>query len=220
MSLASVSSQQTANTSTSASASNPLASLTGNFTSFLNLLMTQLQNQDPTSPLDSSQFTTELVQFSGVEQQISTNSSLQQMIALSQAGQVMQSAAIIGHQVAVQSNQMPLQNGTGGLQITPTQAGPVTITISNTAGAEVRTATVSATTGTSNWAWDGTDDSGNTLPNGNYNVTVTQGTTSTGSAVPFGVVGTATAVQNQNGTLNLQLGTLSVAFSTVQSLVN
>ena len=53
-----------------------LTSLSSNFGDFLNLLMTQLQNQDPSSPLDTNQFTTEQVQFSGVEQQINTNASL------------------------------------------------------------------------------------------------------------------------------------------------
>ena len=91
MSIASVATQQagqqtgsafaatTSNAAASASGSDPgkaLATLSGNFQNFLQMLMTQLKNQDPTSPMDTNQFTTELVQFSSVEQQISTNSNL------------------------------------------------------------------------------------------------------------------------------------------------
>ena len=65
--------------------------------------MTQLQNQDPTSPMDANSFTSELVEFSSVEQQINTNTSLTQLIQLTQASDVTQSAALLGKQVTVQS---------------------------------------------------------------------------------------------------------------------
>ena len=65
-----------AGTSTASGSNASLQSLSSNFSDFLGMLMTQLQNQDPTSPMDSNQFTSELVQFSGVEQQINTNTSL------------------------------------------------------------------------------------------------------------------------------------------------
>src|SRR5580658_5675783 len=73
-----------------------LQSLGTNFTEFLNLLMTQLQNQDPTAPMDSSQFTTELVQFTGVQQQVAANSSLTQLISMQQTSQVLQSSSLVG----------------------------------------------------------------------------------------------------------------------------
>ena len=77
----------TASASASASGSNALGSLANNFQNFLTLLMTQLKNQDPTSPLDTNQFTSQLVQFTSVEQQINTNRSLGQLINLTQSGQ-------------------------------------------------------------------------------------------------------------------------------------
>ena len=90
---ASAASGTSAATQTGATA---LSSLSGNFTDFLNMLMTQLQNQDPTSPMDTNAFTTELVQFSSVEQQINTNTSLTQLIQLTQGGEVMQASAMTG----------------------------------------------------------------------------------------------------------------------------
>jgi len=93
------------------------------------MLMTQLQNQDPTSPLDTNQFTSELVQFSSVEQQINTNNSLTQLIQLTQAGEVMQSSAMMGKAVTVQSSQLALQNGQAAVNFTAPAAEPVSIVI-------------------------------------------------------------------------------------------
>lgn len=126
---------------------NSLTSLSGNFQDFLNLLMTQLQNQDPTSPLDTNQFTSQLVQFASVEQQIDTNQSLTSLIQLTQSGEILQSSSMVGHQVAVQSDHMPLQSGSGELQFTATNAGPVAIAVYTDGGLKLADATVQATQG-------------------------------------------------------------------------
>jgi len=153
MSLASVSAQQTsastgsaATTSSSAtsgsqSGSSALNSLSSNFGDFLSLLMTQLQNQDPTSPLDTNEFTTELVQFSSVEQQINTNSSLTQLIQLTQAGEMMQASSMTGKQVTVSSDHVPLQNGKGTIQFTAPSNEMVDIATSALTFSVVGTAT-------------------------------------------------------------------------------
>ena len=62
-----------------------LKQLSGNFSTFLNLLTTQLKNQDPTSPMDTNQFTQQLVMYSQVEQQIQSNSNLKTLIAQGQS---------------------------------------------------------------------------------------------------------------------------------------
>src|SRR6201996_3287572 len=112
-----------------------LGSLSDNFTNFLSLLMTQLQNQDPTSPLDSNQFTSELVQFTSVEQQITTNSDLTQLIQLTQASQIEQSASLIGKPVTVTSTQLSLQNGKAEINFNTATAKPIGIAVYNSAGA-------------------------------------------------------------------------------------
>ncbi len=235
MSIASVASQQngtTAATSTgttstntaSTGSSDPLASLSSNFGSFLSLLMTQLKNQDPTSPLDTNQFTSELVQFSGVEQQINTNSSLSQLIQLTQAGDVVQSSSMVGKSVTVSSDHVPLQNGTGKVSFTAPSAEPVTISIADASGNDLRDVTLNAAQGVNSWTWDGTDNFGSTVADGSYKVAVTSAATGTGSsagtAVPFTVTGTATGVQKSGTTLDLQLGALSTDFANVQSVGN
>jgi flagellar basal-body rod modification protein FlgD len=224
MSIASVAAQQSS--AAAASQSNTtgtaaLSSLSSNFGDFLNLLMTQLKNQDPSSPLDANSFTNELVQFSSVEQQINTNSSLTQLIQLTQASEVEQSSAILGKQVEVQSTQMSLQNGTGSIVYQTPGAEPISISVSNASGAQVASAALTSTAGSNSWAWNGKDGNGVTQPDGAYTVTVNSvsngGAT---SAVPFYVIGTATGVTTQNNSVQLQMGALSVPFSAVQSVGN
>src|SRR5690349_17884359 len=138
MSLASVTAQQNTIAATASGATaatqtgnTALNSLSANFGDFLQLLMTQLRNQDPSSPLDTNQFTSELVQFSQVEQQINTNSSLTQLIQLTQAGEIMQGSSMTGKHVTVSSDHVPLQNGQGTIQFTAPAAEPVDIAIYN-----------------------------------------------------------------------------------------
>jgi flagellar basal-body rod modification protein FlgD len=205
----------------SSSGSTALSSLTDNYQTFLNLLMTQLQNQDPTSPMDTNQFTTELVQFSSVEQQINTNTSLTSLIQLTQSGQVMQSSAMIGHTVTVNSTEMPVQNGTGQIRFTAASAGPVTISVFDSQGNSLGNSTVNAAKGTNAWSWNAVAGNGTTEPDGPYNVTVTS-TDATGksTSVPFVVVGTATGVTKNGSTMDLQMGETSVDFSNAQSVLN
>jgi flagellar basal-body rod modification protein FlgD len=210
------SASQTASTSSS---NNALSSLSSNFGDFLNLLMTQLQNQDPTSPMDTNQFTSQLVQFASVEQQITANASLTQLIQLTQAGELMQSSAMMGKQVTVQSDHMPLQDGSGNLTFTAPAAEPVVITISTDSGTKIKEVSLDAAAGANSWTWDGTNSAGQQVPDGSYKVSVMGGPAgSTPSALPFTVTGTATGVQNQNNSTQLQLGALSVDFGRVVSV--
>lgn len=198
-----------------------LGSLSNNFGDFLSLLMTQLQNQDPTSPLDSNQFTSELVQFTSVQQQIDTNSDLTQLIQLTQASQVEQSAAMIGKPVTVNSTQLALQNGTGAINFNTAAAEPVGIAVYNTSGVQVQTAVLSSKAGANTWTWNGQNANGSTMADGAYTVTVNAiGTNGSTSAIPFTVTGTATAVQTNAGTVDVQMGGLTLPFSAVESVGN
>jgi flagellar basal-body rod modification protein FlgD len=226
MSLASVAAQQTnaataGSSSTSQSSNNALSSLSSNFGDFLHLLMTQLQNQDPSSPLDTNQFTSELVQFSSVEQQINTNTSLTQLIQLTQAGEVMQGSSMAGKRVTVDSDHVPLQNGQGTIQFTSPAAEPVDIAIYNDSGVKLSDSMLMATKGTNTWTWNGTTSSGSKVPDGSYKVAVTGGNADgTTGALTFSVIGTATGVQSQSNGMQLQVGSLSVDFSKVQAVSN
>ncbi|HTU56643.1 MAG TPA: flagellar hook capping FlgD N-terminal domain-containing protein [Acetobacteraceae bacterium] len=222
-STASTSSTSSSASSTSTTTSNDaLASLTGNFNDFLNLLMTQLQNQDPTSPMDTNQFTSELVQFASVEQQINTNGALTQLISLNQAGELMQSSSMVGDQVLLNTSTLPLQNGSAKLQFTASTAEPVAIAIYNSSGQQVYDTTLTSTAGTNSFTWNGQSNSGAQMADGGYTVAV-EGANADGSttALPFSTVGTISGVQtSSNGTLELELGATSVPFSSVQQVLS
>ena len=196
-----------------------LGGLANNFTDFLSLLMTQLKHQDPSSPMDASQFTSELVQFTSVQQQISTNSNLTQLIQLSQASQIEQSASMLGKPVTAASSQLTLQKGTAEINFTTTTAEPVAIAVYNSAGAQIQTAALTSTAGANSWTWDGKSATGTTMPDGAYKVTVmAPGANGATSQLPFTVTGTATSVMNNAGTVQVQMGGLTLPFSAVQSI--
>jgi len=234
MSIASVTAQQnnamaaaaTANASSSSSTASQtgktaLTSLSSNFDGFLKMLMTQLQNQDPTSPMNTNEFTSELVQFSSVEQQINTNTSLTQLIELTQAGEVMQASAMAGKQVTVSSDHVPLQNGKGVIQFTTPAAEPVDIAIYDDNGNRLSDNMMMSVKGTNTWTWNGTTSNGSSLPDGSYKVAVVAGNTNgTTSALATSVIGTATGVLSQSNGMQLKLGALTVPFSQVQSVGN
>ena len=227
MSIASVVAQQNAaSPAAAASAASQtgnaaFSSLDGNFNDFLNMLMTQLQNQDPTSPMDTNTFTSELVQFSSVEQQIDTNTSLTSLIQLTQGSEVIQGSSMIGQQVTVQSSQIPLQNSVGTVNITSPAAEAVSIQITNSAGTDIFDSSVKAVAGNNTFTWNGTNNAGQTVPDGVYSLVATGSNVGGGtSTLPFTVTGTATGVVSSGTAVNLQLGALTVPFSAITSVGN
>jgi len=196
-----------------------LQKLGSNFTDFLSLLTTQLKNQDPTSPMDANQFTTELVQFTGVQQEVATNTSLSQLIALQQTSQVLQSSDLVGKTITVASNEITLQNGSGAVTFQGSGGQQVGIAVVDSSGNPIRDATLTAATGSNTWRWDGLDNNGNPVADGAYRVAV-ETLSSNGAApvaVPYDVVGKATGVSSNGTTSQLSLGALSVPFSAILS---
>jgi flagellar basal-body rod modification protein FlgD len=201
------------------STTSALGALSSNYNDFLTMLTTQLQNQDPTSPMSSSQFTSELVQFSQVEQQISTNQSLTQLLQLTQAGDLTQASAMLGSKVTATSSQLPLQNGTGTLNFTAPTSGPVAIAVYNSAGQQILDTSMTATAGSNSWTWNGKDASGTTMPDGAYKVAVVEGgANGSTTTLPFTVTGTATGVTSGSNSVSLQMGGVSVPFTAVTNV--
>ncbi len=196
-----------------------LASLSSNYSDFLTLLTAQLQNQDPSSPMDSSQFTTELVQFTGVEQQVQTNTNLTQLLQLSQDQELTQSSAMVGKQVTLTGTTVPLQSAGNVISFNTPIAEPIAISITNSAGQDVKDVQLTSSAGQNSWTWDGTDNSGNALPQGPYNIAVESADpTGTPAAVPFTSVGTPTSVQRTSTGLSVSFGATTLDYSDVQSV--
>ena len=112
-----------------------IGNLSSSYSTFLTLLTTQLQNQDPTSPLDSNAFTQQLVSMTGVQQQLLTNELLQQMVTNSTGSSVAGSTNLIGKSVTATSANATLSGGQAswGYNL-PTAAAQATATISDANG--------------------------------------------------------------------------------------
>lgn len=199
---------------TAAKPGGSLASLAGNFNDFLKLLMTQLQNQDPTSPMDANQFTSQLVQFASVEQQINTNSSLTKLIEATQGSTLLQSSALVGKTVEVSGDQVSLQGGTATLRFTTASAQPVAIGIYSQSGVKLRDAALTSAAGVNGWSWDGKDGNGRVMPDGAYKAVVM----GPDGAVASTSVGQVTGVQRVGDVMKVSLGGLQVDFGSVRSV--
>ena len=169
------------------SASNPTGSVSGaldnteiasNFTTFLQLLTTQLKNQDPLSPMDTNQFTQQLVEFAGVEQQMKTNDTLSTLVSLQQSAQTSQALSLVGATVVVNGSTGQLANGKATWALNATQPATATITITAPSGATVYTGTGPISAGSQTYTWNGVGTDGNTWPPGNYTLTATAVTAS------------------------------------------
>jgi flagellar basal-body rod modification protein FlgD len=147
--------------------------LAGNFDEFLRLLTTQLQNQDPTSPLDPNQFTQELVQFSSVEQQIQTNTSLTTLISLQQNAQATAALGFIGHTVVINGSVAQLNNGQASWNFSVSKPAAATINVADSTGKNVYSITQAVSPGPQTFTWNGQTSNGNVLTSGSYTISVT-----------------------------------------------
>jgi flagellar basal-body rod modification protein FlgD len=217
--LAAANSAASSSSGTATTTNSPLAQLGANFNQFLQLLLTQVQNQDPTNPTNTDEFTTELVQFTGVQEQVNANTSLGQLIGLQQSSQVLQGAGLVGKQATVTSTEITLQNSTGEISFTGTAGEQVGISIVDSSGNDLYDTTVNAVAGANTWTWNGTDNNGNTVPDGAYAIGVqTASNSGSATAVPFSVIGTTTGVTTSGTTTMLDLGSLSVGISALQGI--
>lgn len=140
---------------------------------FLNLLVTQLKNQDPLDPMDSSEFTSQLVQFASVEQQIYQNANLEKLLKLQEAGQTSTMVDYIGMTVEVEGKTLPLENGQAEFTYTmPAGARSANITITDENGVTVMKRDADTDPGKHTFEWNGEKDNGGTATDGTYNVLV------------------------------------------------
>ena len=191
------STQNASSTTNSTANSNTVAgqtSFTDNFNTFLTLLTTQLKNQDPLKPMDSTEFTNQLVQFSEVEQSINANKHLQQLVTMQSTNQAVAALNYIGNKIEATGTDLPLVNGSAQMTYTlPENATSATIVITNKAGRMVRTIAADTTSGKHTVTWDGKANDGTTVPDGTYTIAVSaQNADKKTLDVPTGVVGTVT----------------------------
>jgi flagellar basal-body rod modification protein FlgD len=208
----------------SAAAANALANtqIAGNFQSFLQLLTTQLQNQNPLSPLDTNQFTQQLVEFAGVQQQINTNDSLATLVSLQQTTQSTQALSFVGKTAVVNGSTAPLTNSVATWQLSVPTASTVNITIASSNGQAVFSGTYNAAAGNNQpFTWNGLDSNGNQLPDGNYTMTATAKDSLNNSvAITTQVEGVVSSVDLTQSPPLLSIGGQTFTVNQIQSVVD
>ncbi|MEJ0041209.1 MAG: flagellar hook capping FlgD N-terminal domain-containing protein [Rhizomicrobium sp.] len=168
--------------------------LAGNFDTFLTLLTTQLQNQDPMNPMDSNQFTQQLVEFSQVEQQINTNDNLKALIGQGSSQTGSYAVSYLGKAVTIANGQAPLAKGQAiwayNLDTTATNTK---LTVTDANGNVVYTGAGETAPGAHAFTWDGKNINGTQLDDGTYKLSVAataaDGSTVTSTVTSTGIVG-------------------------------
>ena len=196
-------------------------------TDFLTLMLAQLQNQDPTSPVDSNTFLTQLAQLSEVQGITSLNTNFSTLSTSLTSNQALQASSLLGHQAMVNSSTATLAAGatvTGAVNV-PQTTSQVTLSISDSSGALVSQINLGAqSAGLANFSWNGTMGNGSQAPPGTYTLTAQYaGATSGGTAATTLVNGTVESVSMGAGSAGLTLnvsGVGSVPFSSVQQISN
>lgn len=192
--------------------------LAEDFTQFLTLLTTQLQNQDPLSPMDSSEFTNQLVQFSQVEQSINTNKKLDDMLSLQLASISSVALGYVGLDVTYTSAEMNW-DGTTPVNVNyglSAQASVAKVNVYKEDGTVVRSMDAPKSPGAQQVTWDGRDNNGNLMPSGTYSVKVEAADkNSKPMAVSTAVSGNVRGIESQNGVVYLLVGERAIALNSV-----
>ncbi|WP_067455510.1 flagellar hook assembly protein FlgD [Devosia elaeis] len=191
-----------------------------NFDTFLNILTTQLRNQNPLDPLDTNQFTQQLVQFTGVEQQLKTNDFLEALLLNTQSTARADAVSYIGKEVTASGKTAELKDG--GAYWTYNAAANVanaTVTIKNAAGSVVYTEAGSLNAGAGAFLWDGKGSDGNIQPDGVYTIEI-KGTNLNGNtvAVSTNSVGIVTAIDFSGPEPMLTVGRNKIALKDVTNV--
>ena len=210
--------------SSTGSSTNGLASqqIAGNFQTFLQLLTTQLQNQNPLDPLDTNQFTQQLVEFASVEQQLNTNSSLQTLVSLQQTAQSTQALQFVGKTAVVNGNTNSLTNSSATWDLNIPSNSNVTLSIANSAGQTVYSGTFSANAGNNQpFTWNGQGSDGTQWPDGQYTLTATAADASgTSVGVTTQVQGVVSSVDLTQSPPLLTIGGQTYTVNQIQRIAN
>jgi flagellar basal-body rod modification protein FlgD len=196
-------------------------------TDFLTLMLAQLKNQDPTSPVDSNTFLTQLAQLSEVQGITTLNTSFNSLSSALNPNPVLQASSLLGHNVLANSGTVSIAAGgtvTGAVKV-PQTTSQVLLTVTDSSGAVVNQLNLGAQSpGLASFSWNGQTGSGAQAPAGTYTLTAQYAGAIKGSAAPATLVnGTVESVSMGAGSTGLTVnvaGIGSVPFSSVQQIFN
>jgi flagellar basal-body rod modification protein FlgD len=201
-------------TSTSGTAK---AKLDQDLNQFLNLLVTQLKNQDPLDPMDANEFTSQLVQFASVEQQIYQNANLEKLVNISQVSQVAGMTDFIGNTVEAVGSSFHLENDNAEFSYQfDTKPRTATISIINSSGLTVYSTDAVLETDKQSFVWDGKNKSGTAQPDGSY-AAIVSATDGDGNIMDVSqtVFGRVTGAGAKDGVVSLYMNDVITPLDTV-----
>jgi flagellar basal-body rod modification protein FlgD len=192
---------------------------------FLQMLTTQLKNQDPTQPFDANTMTQQLAQFATVEQQIASNQHMQSLLALQQSSALVGATSLVGRNVEVATDRLVLRDGAAQQLRLPAlaEANGATrarIVLTDAAGTTVRDTVVPLGAAATPWTWDGRSGNGRAASAGTYRLAVT-GLDPQGSsigALGSTVVGTVTGTSRADGDPQLSIGGLAAPLAALRAI--
>ncbi|HYS45456.1 MAG TPA: flagellar hook capping FlgD N-terminal domain-containing protein [Rhizomicrobium sp.] len=211
-----------ASTASTATTPDAMKQLSGNFSTFLTLLTTQLKNQDPTSPMDSNAFTQQLVMYSQVEQQIDSNTNLKTLISQGTSNAAAVTTGYLGKKVSITNGNASLSGGAANWTYNlDTVAANTQLTVTDASGKAVYSGTGAITAGNHTFTWDGKDNNGNQLSDGTYKLTVAAADMA-GNTVTSAVAsaGTVTQIDMTSGTPQLIVGNMEVSLADIAAVTN
>jgi flagellar basal-body rod modification protein FlgD len=196
------------------------ATIAQNFDTFLKLLTTQLKNQNPLEPLDTNQFTSQLVQFAQVEQQINMNQQLTTLVAMQKATQANTAMSFLGSTATVDGSTTKLAGGTASWSFSVDKPSTATINIKSANGALAYSGSYPLNPGAQNFTWDGRGNNGAPWPEGDYTLSVTAKDAS-GSAVAVAteVRGTVDSIDLTQSPPLLKIGGQSFSLDKIKQVV-
>ena len=198
------------------------STLAGNFQTFLTLLTTQLKNQNPLDPLDTNQFTQQLVQFAGVEQQLKTNTELSTLVTLQQTAQATQALNFVGKTAVVDGSTATMKSSSATWHLSVPTDSTIDVSIANSSGQTVFTGKYTASSGSDiPFTWNGQGNDGTQWPDGKYTITAT-GKDASGNSVGVAaqIQGTVSSVDLTQSPPLLTIDGNTYTVSQVKSIVN
>ncbi|WP_441240718.1 flagellar hook assembly protein FlgD [Tardiphaga sp. 768_D3_N2_1] len=203
----------TASTASSSSVTSAISSQ-----QFLSLLVTELQNQNPLDPTNSTDFINQLTSYANFDQQQTLNSNMSTLVSSLNSLLTLNSSNYIGQTVTAKTDTGTLKDGqiSFGYSL-ESAASDVTLSVKDSSGNTVWTGSGTTTSGTNSFIWDGTTTDGTQLTDGGQYTLNVSATDSTGQSV-YGyttVTGKVTSIDNSSGTPMLNIGSTSVSTSNV-----
>ncbi|MBN9673690.1 flagellar hook assembly protein FlgD [Roseibium aggregatum] len=210
----------TSSTSTAQSSSSVSQSgLMANYELFLSILTTQIQNQDPLDPLDSAEYTTQLVQYSNVEQSIQQNRNLESIIASLETTQSMGYVSYIGNEITADGSTTTLSGGQASWNYALDEDASGTYEIRNSSGTVVYSGEADLSAGNHTFTWDGKTENGQNADSGLYTISFDmQDSGSNTEFVDTSVKGIVDAVDWSSGEAILIVDGREFPVSAVQSV--